>query len=780
MKGSKDGKKFGPFSFPADAQEAFTLLREAFTNAPILVHFDPALKIKVETDASNFALAGIISQLLANGEWHPVAFWSRKMTPPESRYETHDQELLAIVMVFKHWRHYLEGSYQTIEVLTDHNNLRGFMKVKELNGRQARWAMRLAAFDFVISHRSGKTNPADAPSRRPDYEGVEEVSETMGKLLPTLQRKLATLAAVFSPEFSPMVGRILAGVEKTVRIRDPELGTKPLRSDGETYAQRKCNVAELQLNPVAGTVGCKQLVPRVMVRELSIHETAEENPSQSLQELIQTLQDRNVFVAERRKALEATASKAKRRVSAGKPTLWRVNSKGLLFHGEQIYVPEEESVRAELLKRHHDDVLAGHFGVERTLELIGRKYYWSGMSKDVKDYVSSCDICQRVKAPRHRPYGEMQALPQPERPWQEVTMDFITGLPPSKRRDCVYDAILVVVDRYTKMTRYIPTVKTVTAVQLADLFHEEIVCRFGTPRGVVSDRGSVFTSAFWSDLCYHMKMKRRLSTAFHPQTDGQTERQNQTLEHYIRCYCSDEQDNWASLLPLAEFAYQNGTQTSIGCSPFYAMYGYHPTIHYVEDDSRKGEVPAAKERVKRIHGIREALAQRWENVVATQAKYYDKKHKPQSYRVGDLVMLSTRNLQQKRPNRKLSHKFIGPFRVQDLVGKQAYRLSLPTTYRIHNVFHVSYLEPYQRRRGDGSAPVLQPPELIDDTEEYEVEEIQDKKKTKGEVWYKVKWKGWPAEYDQWVREEDMGGAQELRSTFDAKAQQQKHSKKRKR
>ena len=149
--------------------------------------------------------------------------------------------------------------------------------------------MRLTAFDFVISHRSGKTNPADAPSRCPDYEDVEKMSETMRKLFLTLQRKLVILAAVFSSEFFFIVGRILAGVEKTVRIRDSELRTKPLRSDSEMYAQCKCNVAELQLNPVAETVDCKQFVSCVMMRELFIHETAEENLSQSLQKLIQTL-----------------------------------------------------------------------------------------------------------------------------------------------------------------------------------------------------------------------------------------------------------------------------------------------------------------------------------------------------------------------------------------------------------------------------------------------------------------------------------------------------------
>ena len=244
----------------------------------------------------------------------------------------------------------------------------------------------------------------------------------------------------------------------------------------------------------------------------------------------------------------------------------------------------------------------------------------------------------------------------------------------------------------------------------------------------------------------------------------------------------DKQDNSTALLPLAEFAYNNGTQSSLGCSPFYALYGYHPQVQFhIGDNARKEEVPAAKEQVKHVHDICEALEQRYQNVVKMQAKYYDAKHKPQTYNVGDLVMLSMKNLHLKRPSRKMSHKFIGPFRIKDLVRTQAYRLTLPSTYQIHDVFHVSYLEPYNRRQGDGSTPTLQPPELMDDGEEYEVEEILDKTKHRKEIWYKVKWKEWPKEYDQWVCESDMEGAQELRSEYNkkhAEAVSRKQKKKR--
>ena len=153
----------------------------------MLAHFDPRKRIHLETDASKFAIAAILSQFQEEGQWRPVAFWSRKLIPAETRYKTHDQELLAIITVFKQWRYYLEGSTYTVEVLTGHNNLVAFQNIKSLNGRQARWVIALSWYDFTIVHQPGKRNPADALSRRPDYtSSMDEVNEQTGQLLPTL------------------------------------------------------------------------------------------------------------------------------------------------------------------------------------------------------------------------------------------------------------------------------------------------------------------------------------------------------------------------------------------------------------------------------------------------------------------------------------------------------------------------------------------------------------------------------------------------------------------
>ena len=195
----------------------------------------------------------------------------------------------------------------------------------------------------------------------------------------------------------------------------------------------------------------------------------------------------------------------------------------------------------------------------------------------------------------------MQYLPEGE---GEIIMNFITDLPLSKLKGVVYDAILVVVDWYTKGVWYIPTTKKITALQLEEVLMEEVFLRFGAPDGIVTDWSSVFTSDYWLQVCYSMKVKCWLSTAFHPQTNGQTEWQNQTLEHYLCVYCCKQQDNWANLLPVAEFAYLQSKHKTLGCSPFYAMYGYHPTLELTtKDGAPTGEVPEAKKSVKEIHKL---------------------------------------------------------------------------------------------------------------------------------------------------------------------------------
>jgi transposase InsO family protein len=743
LKGSVNGKKEGPFVWGANAESAFRQLIAAFTTAPMLVHFDPSRRIRVETDASAFAAGAVLSQLLeATGQWHPVAFWSRKLIDAERNYETHDQELLAIVSAFRHWRHYLEGSAHPIEVITDHRNLQGFAKMKQLNGRQARWAMILSAYDFVISHRAGKLNPADAPSRRPDYDdGVKAAN----RMLPTLFSKLG-----IEPEKS-VVGALLAGITSASQRRaactERQQYLLPVAGGSYEISGKVADEEQATLRRDASEALLSEMGddPEISNEPIELRSSVKDALAQVNAYSDELSSIKNVIGKAQQQSAEARA--IRQRVATGQiKDCWRYTA-GFLWYLNRLYVPPVHAVREELIRRYHDDPYAGHFGALRTLELLKRKYHWSSMRSDVETYVRSCDICQKIKVKRHKPYGTMQALPSPDTPWREIALDFMSGLPISVRGGVAYDAILVVVDRFSKMALYFAVSKTITASETADLLIDTVFSRFGFPSGIVSDRDPRFTSEFWSELCYCAKITRRLSTAFHPQTDGQTERQNQTLQQYLRAFCTTCQTDWAKHLPIAEFAYNNAYRSDLKASPFRMVLGYDPQMRFnTEDSIIEGRIPAAKQRIQQIQDLRAELQSRLDEASKAQATYYNRKRQPLSFKKGDLVLVSTKHLRLRDASRKLSQRYMGPFRVDEPIGTQAYRLHLPTGARIHNVFHVSAMEPYQQRAGKQEK--LPIPELIDDQEEYEVEEVTDATRKQGACWYLVKWKGWPTEYNQ--------------------------------
>jgi hypothetical protein len=212
----------------------------------------------------------------------------------------------------------------------------------------------------------------------------------------------------------------------------------------------------------------------------------------------------------------------------------------------------------------------------------------------------------------------MELLPQPRGLWTDISVGFIVGLPVScrKRYAKPYNAILVVVDWYTKQARYFPCHDTLDAVGLAEILTRKLVLRdAGILQSVVSDCGPQFTSKFWAAFCHHLCINRRLSTAYHPQTDGQTERQNQTLKQYLRAYVNYLQDDWVHWLPLAKFAYNNTVHASTGVTPFFAEKGFHPSIEAIvraiPADRSVPDVPDAKARAEKLVELRAAIEQRW-------------------------------------------------------------------------------------------------------------------------------------------------------------------------
>jgi hypothetical protein len=333
---------------------------------------------------------------------------------------------------------------------------------------------------------------------------------------------------------------------------------------------------------------------------------------------------------------------------------YSISQLGLLLFKRKIYIPDDVNQKLKIVKDHHDTKVAGHFGRDKTYELIKRNFWFPGLEPFIRKYVSSCDICQRNKARRHKPYGELNSLEVPYTPWSHISMDFIVDLPNVNG----YTIIWVVVDRFSKMAHFIPLKSTQTS-ELVKAFIQYIWKYHGLPVNIVSDRDPTFTSRFWMALMRALEVDLSLSTAYHPRTDGQTERLNQILEQYLRCFSNYLQDNWLELLHFAEFAYNNAEHSVTKMSPFYACTGQHPRALLIGNEEIK--TPSAAEWVKDMEEIQEEL--RKNLLVAQQraAKSFNKKVIPgPDFKVGDLVLLNANNIKTKRQSKKLDNLFRGP------------------------------------------------------------------------------------------------------------------------
>ena len=334
------------------------------------------------------------------------------------------------------------------------------------------------------------------------------------------------------------------------------------------------------------------------------------------------------------------------------------------------------------------------------------------------------------------------------------------------KNDQEYNSILIVVCHIMKYALFIPTRDDTTAADFAELFFEHVECRFGSPRSIVTDRDSRITSDFWREVCEIQMIKRRLSTAYHPQTDGQSEALNRIIEDYLRAYTSEDQTVWAKLLPLAQFAYNNSRNHTTQMSPNRLLHGFDCEIRIdVADNVIERRIPAAKDRVEKLHKLRQELRLRLVEAQERMATYYNTRHVPKQFKIGDLVKLSTKNLKLKC--RKLSPRWIGPFRVLERIGGQAYRLALPTKYaRLHPVFPIQLLEDYHRCHNDTELMAM--PDLEDPQDEWDVEEVRDKRRIQGTIHYLVKWAGWPSEYNSYEPASHLAGAPKAVADYERK------------
>ena len=353
----------------------------------------------------------------------------------------------------------------------------------------------------------------------------------------------------------------------------------------------------------------------------------------------------------------------------------------------------------------------------------------------------------------------------PELPWEQIYVDLLG--PITKDKITGDDMIVVISDKLTKQIHLVPTTQDIDAERTADIYLKNVWKYHGVPKKVISDRGPQFASKFMRSLLERVGSKAALSTAYHPQTDGQSERLMQEIEIYLRAFIDYRQEDWARWLPIAEFAHNVKPHSATGKSPFEILQGFNPQFTI---SNKITDIPSLDERLKNLVGVREeaVAAQKIYADIMKEGKKINKKHQ-KTFEVGDLVLLDGTNIKTNRPTKKLDHKRFGPYKIIEKLGELTYRLELPDALKaLHNVFHIEKLVPYVTNQISGREDTRPPPIEIEGNEEYEVQEILDCRRRRNKWEYLVSWKGYGPNENSWEPRENVENAQDKINQFHTK------------
>jgi transposase InsO family protein len=402
------------------------------------------------------------------------------------------------------------------------------------------------------------------------------------------------------------------------------------------------------------------------------------------------------------------------------------------------------------------------------------RFEWDGMAKAVDEYVATCDSCQRNKPSQQLPPGPLMPLPLPDAPCMEWTQDEVSGLPKTKRG---HDAIQVYVERLCKLKHFVASRKSSTAADLASQFVHTVVRAHGVPEAIISDRDPRFTASYFKELTTLLGTTLKMSTARHPQTDGQSEREIRTLITMLRAFCNEHQDDWDEYLDFAELAANSAVQASTKHSPFELLYGTQPRMPI--DAALAPIVPKNPAALDRADRMSKALQSARQHLLAAQGRQADNaRRREASFAVGDLALLSTEGIHLKSGENKLCARYLGPFKITAVVNANAYTLALPPQLQaLHPTFNIDKLKPYK----DGKARFPDrpqrydrpPPEAEADTNGdtvWEVEQILASRSRgvgrQRKVEYLVAWRGYPPEENTWEPRTHLEGAGDALALFE--------------
>jgi hypothetical protein len=697
-------KKDVPFQFGPEEELAFDTLKRAFLTDENLVPFHSERETILEADASGWAMGGTLSQRDEEGVLRTCAYFSKRFIPAECNYPIYDKELLAIIRCLEEWDAELR-SVQKFLVVTDHKNLQYFTSPRKLSERHARWSIILSRYNFTIQYRPGSDNDrADALSRRDQDIPADEDDER------TQSRTFQLLKVASAKTITPVRAKSVTDptLNSDGNIVSPTLPSPP---DMETLLSERWQEARTN-DPVY---------------QIFWQTVKQEKP-------------------------QLPPSVRRNGITLGDCSL---DEDQELCYRTRKWVPDDEELRTGIMQNAHLSLHTGHPGREETYRIITVRWFWPQMTKDVRRFVANCDLCRQSKSWRQKKHGLLRPLPVPSRTWKDLSVDFIDKLPPSS--GCT--SLMVIKDRLGRGLKLIPMQRT-KAVDVAWAFIRDIYGIHGIPSSIVSDRGVQFVNDLWGTVCTMLGTRQKLSTAYHPQTDGGTEKANDTIEIAVRIYCNKAQNNWASLCPILQLMLNSRTSAVTGISPFFLMHGYDnrpfdPVNPLLPNNDEYNESISMKERGESIVRKIQQAAE-WAIVSSTYEQQQmegtaNRSRQPAPrYKVGDQVWLDLRNIRTQRRSKKFDWK-AAKYTVTRIWKDNPSIIELDVPGQLHRTFHVDLIrpaamDPFPSQRTNDSAPaplVVRDKESDEDHIEYIIEEVKDEYVRGGQVVIVIKWEGYP-------------------------------------
>ena len=709
-------------------QKCFDSIKMLASQAPILKPIDPNNPdpIWVVCDASTHGVGAYYGQ---GKDWRtcrPAGFMSKKFTTAQRSYRVFELETIAILEALLKWEDKLLG--HRVNVVTDHKALEFFKTQGRLSHRQTRWMEFLQRFDFDITYVKGEENiVADCLSRYHEsdiprelhplhtYVNADDRLDPSGDSLS--QQRIQELRSMTVP---------VKGLEEVVEDRELEAQALIESNPTPPHGWRE-DVGEDPLWGESTVTGPP--ITHVVDGEIDILDVAKSGYSKdkTFRKMVDSPGEYSMFQME--DGLIYTKNRMSKRVLCIPHVLVK-----------------RKFLTEWIIEQAHATV--GHMGAQKTEEYIRQSFWWPRIGFEIRKYCESCGTCQTTKSSTTRPRGLLHSMPIPTRPWGSIGMDFVGPFPPSKG----FDYLWVIICRLTSMVHLTPIKTTTKASELAWLFINSVVRLHGLPDTIVSDRDSKFTSHFWREVHRTIGVKLLMSTSFHPQTDGASERAIKTVGQVLRATVAADQKNWVDKLPMVEFAMNSAKSASTGFAPF-ELNGAMPRIAFEVDRSavRPGVADFAQQVQDNLMMAHDAIIEsRVEQTFQANKRRRGEQAadgKGDPFQKGNLVYLSTKNLNlPKKRAKKLLPKFIGPYKIVDANAlTSTYELELSTELKsrgIHPRFHSSVLRPFVGN-DESLFPHREPKMFYDfgmpDNTEWLVDDVVGHRWMGDDVAFMVKW-----------------------------------------